>query len=66
MDKEVDDIIHDCIRPNFVELPQVFEELPTPANRGQYDTQDTDVEDEILSAEEENTSQDTENGNEVK
>ncbi|XP_050716714.1 dynein axonemal heavy chain 3-like isoform X3 [Eriocheir sinensis] len=64
MDKEVDDIIHECIRPNFVELPQVFEELPSPANRGQCDTQDTDVEDEIPSAAEENTSQDTENGNE--
>lgn len=65
MNKEVDDIIKECIRPNFVELPQVIEELPNPTMQGQYHTHDTDVEDELSLTEEEDTSQGKENGNQV-
>lgn len=45
MEKEVGDIIQECIRPNFVELPEVIERLPTPNMRGQYNPLDTDPED---------------------
>lgn len=53
MDKEVSDIIGECIRPNFVELPEVIEQLPTPALRGLCQPPDTDREDESLGEEEE-------------
>ncbi|XP_042219579.1 uncharacterized protein LOC121864578 [Homarus americanus] len=45
MEKEVEDIIQECIRPNFVELPVVIERLPTPNVQGQYYPLDTDLED---------------------
>lgn len=45
MEKEVGDIIQECIRPNFVELPEVIDRLPTPNMRGQYNPLDTDPED---------------------
>ncbi|KAK3881286.1 hypothetical protein Pcinc_014272 [Petrolisthes cinctipes] len=45
MGKEVGDIIQECIRPNFVELPEVIDRLPTPNMRGQYNPLDTDPED---------------------
>ncbi|XP_063587791.1 dynein axonemal heavy chain 3-like [Penaeus indicus] len=48
MDKEVGDILGECIRPNFVELPEVIEQLPTPALRGLCQPPDTDREDESL------------------
>ncbi|XP_069937012.1 dynein axonemal heavy chain 3-like, partial [Cherax quadricarinatus] len=46
MEKEVEDIIQECIRPNFVELPEVIERLPTPSMRGHYQPLDTDIEDD--------------------
>lgn len=48
MDKEVDDIIQDCIRPNFVEMPEVIDQLPTPEMRGLCHPPDTDLEYESL------------------
>ncbi|RXG59109.1 hypothetical protein Avbf_01105 [Armadillidium vulgare] len=47
MEKEVEDIIQECIKPNFVELPEVIDCLPSPEMRGKYDVVDTDVETEI-------------------
>ena len=44
MHKEVADIIQECIKPNFVELPEMIECLPTPDMRGKFDPQDTDIE----------------------
>ena len=45
MEKEVEDIIEECINPNFVELPEVIEVLPTPDMRGKYNiASDTEVE----------------------
>ncbi|XP_063858635.1 dynein axonemal heavy chain 3-like isoform X1 [Scylla paramamosain] len=63
MNKEVDDIIKECIQPNFVELPQVIEQLPNPTMQGQYHIQDTDMEDELCLTEEEDNSQGRDNEN---
>ena len=65
MNKEVDDIIKECIRPNFVELPQVIEKLPNPTMQGQYHVQDTDGEDEVCLTEEEDNSQGKDDENQV-
>lgn len=65
MNKEVDDIIKECIQPNFVELPQVIEQLPNPTMQGQYHIQDTDMEDELCLTEEEDISQGRDNENQV-
>ncbi|XP_064093936.1 uncharacterized protein LOC135206506 [Macrobrachium nipponense] len=56
MGKEVEDIINDCIKPNFVELPEVIETLPTPNMRGRYQL-DTDVEEDLSLTEERHNSQ---------
>lgn len=65
MNKEVDDIIKECIQPNFVELPQIIEQLPNPTMQGQYHIQDTDMEDELCLTEEEDHSQGRDNENQV-
>lgn len=51
MEKEVEDIIQECIKPNFVELPEVIECLPSPDMRGKFDVNDTDVEEISISPE---------------
>ncbi|XP_066944541.1 dynein axonemal heavy chain 3-like [Macrobrachium rosenbergii] len=55
MGKEVEDIINDCIKPNFVELPEVIETLPTPNMRGRYQPLDTDIEEDLSLTEERHT-----------
>lgn len=65
MEKEVDDIIHDCMRPNFVELPKVFEKLPNPTVRGENHVHDTEAEHGLLSTEEEYIFQNNDNGTQV-
>ena len=58
---EVDDIIKECIRPNFVEHPTTLEDMPTTELRGKIDppTTTTDAEsfvsDSDLGKEEEET-----------
>lgn len=61
MEKEVDDIIHECHRSNFVELPHSAEQQLSTTTQGQYNICNSDIEDELVVTDEEYTSQDEEN-----
>lgn len=44
LEKEVEDILKECIKPNFVEIPDIIQCLPSPDMRGNFQLTESEYE----------------------